>query len=166
MTDAEIVARYEEIVFKQLTRNDLPWVSIPEALCHAAGLIGSDEVETLLGYFFDKKHRLIAVERLAQGCETGTSFSTREICRHALAKNAWQVLFVHNHPNEDATASKVDRSVFQKVQAAMAQIGVLVIGSWTIGGNYAEDVTTGIRTEIVKVNPKSVTCNKCGQTLQ
>ncbi len=73
------------------------------------------------------RFRFLAVDEASRGTVDASLFHPREVFRHALARQAYAVIVVHNHPSGDPTPSRADSLVTQQLKAAgeLLQIKVL-----------------------------------------
>jgi len=168
VTDDAILERAEAILRQRMTRDGVPAISAGVALSHAAINIGPGDEEKLTVYWLDRHSKFIALDEVASGSEQEASFSLRRVVRLAIERNAWMAVFVHNHPNGDPSASDPDRRSAERIDHALAMVGTFVRGHFTIGGDEAEDIRTGVRQPIFKAKPLSEAapppCPKCGYT--
>ncbi len=89
--------------------------------------------EVFAGLFLDSQHRVIEYVELAQGTLNAASVYPREVVKRALALSAGAVIFAHNHPSGIAEPSAADRSLTQRLKAALALIDVTVLDHFVIG---------------------------------
>ena len=60
----------------------------------------------------------------------------REVVKRALFHNAAAVIFGHNHPSGNITASQADVRITQTLKTALALIDVTVLDHFVIGDGY------------------------------
>lgn len=89
--------------------------------------------EVFAGLFLDSQHRVIAYEALAQGTLNAASVYPREVVKRALGLGAGAVIFAHNHPSGIAEPSAADRSLTQRLKAALALVDVAVLDHFVVG---------------------------------
>jgi DNA repair protein RadC len=95
--------------------------------------------ESLRVLCLNTQHRLLAVEEVTRGTLNESLFHPREAFRPALARQAFAVIFVHNHPSGDPRPSAADLQVTRKMKQAgeLLQIAVLdhvILGAPREGG--------------------------------
>lgn len=95
------------------------------------------ERELFMAMYLDSQHRLIACETVFTGTLGSVSVYSREIVRQALAYNAASLILAHNHPSGMAEPSQADRSVTDRVIAALSLIDVGVLDHIVIGHGEA-----------------------------
>jgi len=81
-----------------------------------------EEFHTVL---LDVRGRLIKTVKVAEGSLTQCPVSPRDALREPVRSGAHGVVFVHNHPSGDATASVDDRDLTDRLRAASELVGVL-----------------------------------------
>ncbi|CAI2039792.1 DNA repair protein RadC [Serratia fonticola] len=91
------------------------------------------ERELFMVMYLDNQHRLIECETLFTGTLGSVSVYPREIARQALTYNAASLILAHNHPSGMAEPSQADRSLTDKVIAALLLIDVRVLDHLVIG---------------------------------
>lgn len=85
------------------------------------------EHEVFIVLFVDAQLRLISVEDVFRGTLAQTTVYPREIVKLALARNAYGVIFAHNHPSGSATPSRADEMLTQALKAALNCVDVKVL---------------------------------------
>jgi DNA repair protein RadC len=83
--------------------------------------------------FMDKKHRLIADEKMGAGTVDQAPVYPREIARRALELSASFVILSHNHPSGDPSPSGSDVAMTREVMAALKPLSVTVIDHIVVG---------------------------------
>jgi DNA repair protein RadC len=73
------------------------------------------------------QHKLLAIEEVSRGTLNESLFHPRDAFRPALARQAYAVIFAHNHPSGDPQPSAADLRVTRQMKAAgeLLQIEVL-----------------------------------------
>ncbi|MBC3211034.1 RadC family protein [Serratia fonticola] len=89
--------------------------------------------ELFMAMYLDSQHRLIACETLFTGTLGSVSVYPREIVKQALAHNAASLILAHNHPSGMAEPSQADRSLTDRIIAALSLIDVGVLDHIVIG---------------------------------
>ena len=89
--------------------------------------------ETFAALFLDNQHRVIAFDELSQGTIDGASVYPREVIRAALKHGAAAVIFAHNHPSGVAEPSSADRTLTERLKAALAQVDIRVLDHFVVG---------------------------------
>lgn len=95
--------------------------------------LASRDIEVFAALFLDSQHRVIAWEELAQGSLSSSSVYPREVVKRALANNAAAVIFAHNHPSGTAEPSAADRTLTNRLQAALETVDIRVLDHLVIG---------------------------------
>jgi DNA repair protein RadC len=83
--------------------------------------------------FLDNQHQVIRFEELAQGTLDAASVYPREVVKAALRVGAAAVIFAHNHPSGIAEPSAADRSLTERLKAALALVDIRVLDHFVIG---------------------------------
>jgi len=81
-----------------------------------------EEFHTVL---LDVRGRLIKTAKVAEGSLTQCPVSPRDALREPVRIGAHGVVFVHNHPSGDATASEEDRQLTERLRAASELVGIV-----------------------------------------
>jgi len=84
--------------------------------------------------FLNNKHRVLSYETMFRGTIDGASVYPREVVKMTLNFNAAAVVLVHNHPSGDATPSRQDIQITQRLKDALALIDVRVLDHFIVGG--------------------------------
>lgn len=83
--------------------------------------------------FLDAQHQVLAFEELARGTLDSAAVYPREVLKAALRHNAAAVIFAHNHPSGVTEPSAADRTLTDRLKAALAQIDIRVLDHFVIG---------------------------------
>jgi DNA repair protein RadC len=84
--------------------------------------------------FLDRRNRLIADERMADGTLDHAPVYPREVVRRALELHASAVLLCHNHPTGDPTPSSADIDMTRQVVEAGRALRITVHDHVIVGG--------------------------------
>jgi DNA repair protein RadC len=91
--------------------------------------------EHMILAMLDSKCRLIADTVLSVGTVNASLVTPREVFAEALRHNAVFIILLHNHPSGDATPSRNDLMVTERVAKAGELIGVQLVDHIIIGDN-------------------------------
>lgn len=89
--------------------------------------------EVFAALFLDNRHRSLGFEELFQGTVDAADVHPREVARRALHLNAAAVIVGHNHPSGNPEPSAADRTVTQRLKAALALVDVRLLDHFVIG---------------------------------
>lgn len=89
--------------------------------------------EIFSAVFLDNQHRVVALERLAEGTIDGASVYPREVVKRALRHGSSAVIFAHNHPSGVAEPSAADRALTERLKAALALVDIRVLDHFVVG---------------------------------
>lgn len=107
--------------------SDTPIIQSWSALMDYVKLaMGKNKIEQFRVLFLNHRHALIADEVMQQGTINHTPVYPREIIKRALELGAAAIILLHNHPSGDATPSKADIEITQKIIEAAATVSVTV----------------------------------------
>ncbi|MFC3912943.1 DNA repair protein RadC [Pseudaeromonas sharmana] len=81
----------------------------------------------------DSQHRVLSFEELFHGTLDCASVYPREVVQCVLKYNAAAVILCHNHPSGVAEPSRADRSLTERISAALGLIDVRVLDHLVIG---------------------------------
>lgn len=93
------------------------------------------EKEHLMLILLDSKCSLIKDCTLTVGTVNTSLVNTRDIFAQALKYNAVSIILLHNHPSGDATPSRNDLAVTQRIREAGVIMGIHLIDHIIIGDN-------------------------------
>ena len=106
---------------------DMPVIQSWSALIDYCKLaMGKNSIEEFRVLFLNHRHALMADEIMQRGTVNHTPVYPREVVKRALELGASAIILVHNHPSGDATPSKADIEITQKIIEAAATINVTV----------------------------------------
>lgn len=89
--------------------------------------------EVFVALFLDSHNRLIEYRELATGSVSGATVHPREVLRLALACNAANVIFAHNHPSGIAEPSQADENITQRLVTALKLVDINVWDHIVVG---------------------------------
>jgi DNA repair protein RadC len=89
--------------------------------------------EVFAALFLDNQHRVIRYAELANGTIDGAAVYPREVVKAALQHRAAAVIFAHNHPSGIGEPSAADRSLTERLKAALALVDIRVLDHFVIG---------------------------------
>ena len=93
--------------------------------------------EEFLVAILDTKLQVRRVVRITRGTLDASLVHPREVFRPAIADCASSILLIHNHPSGDATPSRQDREVTERLKKAGELLGINVIDHIIVAGNTA-----------------------------
>jgi len=112
-----------------------PLVKTPDDV---AGLVRSrlkdKKKEYFLALLLDTRNQLIKVAEISVGSLDSSIVHPREVFKEAISASAASVIFVHNHPSGDPTASEDDIRLTKGLAEAGEIIGIEVLDHIIIGG--------------------------------
>src|SRR5690349_17461536 len=89
--------------------------------------------EVFAALFLDNQHRVMNFVALASGTIDGAAVYPREVVKAALKHGAAAVIFAHNHPSGVAEPSAADRSLTDRLKAALALVDIRVLDHFVVG---------------------------------
>jgi DNA repair protein RadC len=89
--------------------------------------------EVFAALFLDNQHRVLAFQELARGTLDAASVYPREVVKAALKHGAAALIFAHNHPSGVAEPSASDRSLTERLKAALALVDIRVLDHFVVG---------------------------------
>lgn len=95
------------------------------------------EHEVFVVVYLDNQHQVIEHETLSRGTIDGAAVYPREVVKACLKANAAAVIFAHPHPSGIAEPSAADRSLTERLKAALALVDIRVLDHFVIGHNDA-----------------------------
>ncbi|MBN1379263.1 MAG: DNA repair protein RadC [Gammaproteobacteria bacterium] len=95
--------------------------------------------------FLDNKHRVIAYEEMFRGTIDSASVYPREIVKRALEHNAAALILAHNHPSGVCEPSVADRSITERIAAALNLVDIRLLDHLVVGdSNCLSFAETGL----------------------
>lgn len=92
-----------------------------------------EEQEQMICMMLDTKNHLLGEEKMSKGTVNTSAISPRELFLAALSYRAVSILMVHNHPSGDATPSREDILLTQRVKRAGEMLGIYLLDHIVIG---------------------------------
>jgi DNA repair protein RadC len=136
----EIAKRYGEREFKP----GAPLRGSGDIYAHFRERLAAEPVEYFYAVLLDNKHRKLRDVMLSKGSLTASIVHPRDVFVQVVRHSAAAVVFVHNHPSGDATPSKEDIEITQRLRASGELMGVRVLDHVVIGkGRYVSFVDDG-----------------------
>lgn len=89
--------------------------------------------ELFIALWLDTQHRLVGVDTLGTGTIDAASVYPREVAVAALNARAAAVIFAHNHPSGIAEPSAADRTLTERLRAALALLDIRVLDHFVVG---------------------------------
>ena len=106
----------------------------PQATYHyLQSVLAHQEREIFMAIFLDNQHRVLQFAELFFGTLDAASVYPREVVQTVLKYNAAAVILCHNHPSGVAEPSRADRSLTDRICAALGLIDVRVLDHLVIG---------------------------------
>ncbi|QDH14201.1 hypothetical protein E3E12_08390 [Formicincola oecophyllae] len=116
----------------------------PLALLHHLAVMMGNLGEEQFRVLFLNQHGHSVAERITgTGTVNQAPVYPREIARLALELQAHSVLVVHNHPSGDPTPSAMDKQMTDKVQDALALVGVELAEHIVVGATHCHCIMAG-----------------------
>jgi DNA repair protein RadC len=107
--------------------------------------IGNLATEEFHVLYLNTKCRLIEDEAHSAGTVNASSVYPREILKRALELGATSVILVHNHPTGDATPSRADIAITEKIRDSLKAIEVALHDHIIVAkGNFASLKALGL----------------------
>ena len=112
-----------------------PVVETPEDVAGlVGGRLGGKKKEHFLALLLDTRNQLIKMAEISVGSLDASIVHPREVYKEAISASAAAVIFVHNHPSGDPTASEDDIRLTKGLVEAGEIIGIEVLDHIIIGG--------------------------------
>ncbi|MFC1917345.1 DNA repair protein RadC [Chloroflexota bacterium] len=91
------------------------------------GKLKGKKKEHFLAILLDTRNQLIKIAEISVGSLDGSIVHPREVFKEAVAASAASIIFVHNHPSGDTTASEDDIKITRRLAEAGEIMGVEVL---------------------------------------
>lgn len=113
---------------------DKPILKTPEDVVGLVkGRLKGKKKEHFLALLLDTRSRLIKVAEISVGSLDSSIVHPREVFKEAISATAASVIFVHNHPSGDPTASEDDVKLTKRLAEAGDIMGIDVLDHVIIG---------------------------------
>ena len=113
---------------------DKPIVKTPEDVASLVrGRLRGKKKEHFLALLLDTRNQLIKVAEISIGSLDASIVHPREVYKEAISASAASVIFVHNHPSGDPTASEDDIKLTRRLAEAGEIVGIDVLDHIIIG---------------------------------
>lgn len=100
---------------------------VADSVTHLRPLLIGHHVEHFAVLFLNRRNRVIAAEVLSTGGTDYAVVDARVIFRRALILGAAAIIVGHNHPSGDASPSREDITVTERLLAAGEVLGIQVL---------------------------------------
>jgi DNA repair protein RadC len=97
------------------------------------GRLKGKKKEYFLALLLDTRNQLIKVAEISVGSLEGSLVHPREVFKEAISATAASVVFVHNHPSGDPTASEDDIGLTKRLAEVGEIVGIDVLDHIIIG---------------------------------
>lgn len=88
--------------------------------------LSGERVEKFMALYLNSKNEILEIETLFEGCIDRSLVSPRKVIEMAFKHNAKSIIFVHNHPSGDPTASKDDITITKDLVRAAKAVDIAV----------------------------------------
>jgi len=113
---------------------DKPSVKTPEEVVNLVkGRLKGKKKEYFLALLLDTRNKLIKLSEISVGSLDSSIVHPREVFKEAISASAASVIFVHNHPSGDPTASEDDIKLTKRLAEAGEIVGIDVLDHLIIG---------------------------------
>jgi len=113
---------------------DKPLVKTPEEVVNLVrSRLKGKKKEYFLALLLDTRNQLIKVAEISVGSLDSSIVHPREVFREAISASAASVIFVHNHPSGDPTASEDDIKLTKRLTEVGEIVGIDVLDHIIIG---------------------------------
>ncbi len=113
---------------------DKPLVKTPEEVVNLVkSRLKGKKKEYFLALLLDTRNQLIKVSEISVGSLDSNIVHPREVFKEAISASAASVIFVHNHPSGDPTASEDDIKLTKRLAEAGEIVGIDVLDHIIIG---------------------------------
>jgi len=113
---------------------DKPLVKTPEEVVNLVrSRLKGKKKEYFLALLLDTRNQLIKVAEISVGSLDSSIVHPREVFKEAISASAASVIFVHNHPSGDPTASEDDIKLTKRLTEVGEIVGIDVLDHIIIG---------------------------------
>ena len=113
---------------------DKPLVKTPEEVVNLIrSRLKGKKKEYFLALLLDTRNQLIKVSEISVGSLDSSIVHPREVFKEAISASAASIIFVHNHPSGDPTASEDDIKLTKRLAEVGEIMGIDVLDHIIIG---------------------------------
>jgi DNA repair protein RadC len=148
----ELVPRYQDVTIRcpvgaYLT--EIPAIHSSEEVYSLFAFLEFEARENFFALHLNAKNEIICLDQIAVGSLTAAIVHPREVFASVLLSAAAAVIFVHNHPSGNPTASREDLALHERLKKAGDLLGIRVLDGVIIGskGRYISLATVSTTTE-------------------
>ena len=117
---------------------DKPLVKSPEEVVNLVrSRLKGKKKEYFLALLLDTRNQLIKVAEISVGSLATNIVHPREVFKEAISASAASIIFVHNHPSGDPTASEDDVKLTKRLAEAGEIVGIDVLDHIIIGDKHS-----------------------------
>lgn len=91
------------------------------------------ERESFYALHLDVRHRIVDIDKVAVGSQSGVEVHPREVFKSALLSGASSLIFVHNHPSGDNQPSRQDEDLTRRLKSIGELVGISVLDHIIVG---------------------------------
>lgn len=142
----ELVVSYRatDIPLTKMLRTPRDIVEVASRFHTSPGVPWCDEPVEVFGVLcLNTRHQLLGVHALSRGTIDAALVHPREVFKASILANAACVIAVHNHPSGDATASKDDDALLERLIAVGTILGIEVLDGIILGHDGQYDSARG-----------------------
>jgi DNA repair protein RadC len=114
-------------------RSDSALAAPSEMRSYVLTQLSDKPYEVFCVLYLDVHHRLVSFQELFRGSTDGANIYPKEVVREVISRNAFAVIFAHNHPSGSAEPSTADKHVTRRLKAALELIDVKVLDHLIVG---------------------------------
>lgn len=127
---------------------DMPLNSVERVGAYLLERFIGERNEVVYQLCLDRKGKLLACKRLAEGGLTATALNIRSVVENAALTAASAVILAHNHPSGVALPSAEDLATTRQIQLALDAIGIPLADHIIVAdGDYISFAQSGYLTE-------------------
>jgi DNA repair protein RadC len=105
------------------------------------GLEDADR-ESFYALHLDVRHRIVDVDRVAVGTQSGVEVHPREVFKSALLSGASSLVLVHNHPSGSPDASRQDVELTRRLKSVGELVGIAVLDHVIVASDGCKSLAT------------------------
>lgn len=89
--------------------------------------------ESFYTLHLDTRHRVVDIDKVATGSQSGVEVHPREVFKSALLSGAHALIFVHNHPSGSTDPSEMDKELTKRLKSVGETVGITVLDHVIVG---------------------------------
>jgi len=128
-----------QLCLRRTGKPPVGYVSNASGVCSLMRGLETNDRESFWALHLNARHEIVDIDKIAVGGQSGVEVHPREVFKSALLSGAESLIFVHNHPSGNSTASAVDVDLTRRLKSVGELVGIKVLDHIVIGQTPSGD---------------------------